>query len=452
MKVLKGFFLVIIVIVMFIVLMALELQFVLQKTILEPSYFEKKYDANNMDEALEEIINEQLEILSSQSSIGEEGEIQIEIDPQEYVDTDWLIGLMKDLTTGTYEYFTGGTDKLPEIDLVHIKETILKLAVDQMMKQDGIAANLDQLDSLIDEYNAKAGEVPEGEVDNAAIESLAQEFQGMGLSADILETIIKTEKTLDENLSSQQKTEIIVAEIISDQMGLDEMEDVLDINDIVDKMYPDGENPLEAIKTIIFSFKNTLFSTLAIIFMLLMLIVIFTAFKPSSVFGWLSAPLIMGGLFGIGIWIVGRVLPVLGRFADTLSFDNAAGAESVRAFIGGYVNGIFNFALIQGLIILVIGIVFAILASVLLGYSNRSTINRRGQTGANSGIVFIRAIVVVVLLASIVFATSRYYLKIYNDISGAADTLKTAQSNTDFVDAIAETVNIPFLDFMGKGE
>ena len=449
MKVLKGFFLVIIIFIMFFVLASLEIQFAMQRTVLSSDYFEKMYEANDMEDELAQLIETQMQDFSQNLVTDMEGqEIEITIDPGKYIDAEWISEEISEILKQTYAYFMGSEDDLPAVDLEPIKEMILEMATDQMLALGNVAESIESLDSIIAAYNEVAKVIGE-ELDEAAIDRLAAENEDKGFSAEILKIIILTGKNLDESLSSDEKAEIIAREIIGQQMGLDEMDNELDLNDVMEEAYPEGENPLEAVRAIINAVRNTLFYALLIIFLLFVLVVVFTSFKPAPIFGWLSGPLIAGGLFGIGIWILGRLLPALGGFAEAFQSETFAGAENVMAFAEGYLRGIFNFILVQGLILLAAGIVFAIIAGVVSANTKKSA----GETqSANAGLIAVRVIVVIVLLASVVFTASRYYLRIYDEIDEAVEVLKNTQANEKIVDAIAESIDFPLGDFMGGDE
>ena len=450
MRVLKGFFLVIITILMFFVLASLQIQFAVQKTLLSPGYFEKKYEENDMEKELAELIETQMEELTQNMVPEIEGQqIEMTINPEDYIDAEWISEEIGDVAKEAYAYFMGSEDELPAIDLEPIKEMILDMATDQMLEYGNVAEALKSIDLIIEAYNLIA-QGTEAELDEEAVAQIAAQNEEMGISTEILETIILTSINLDEGLTSDERAKIIAGEIVSRQMGFDEIAGELDLNDVMDEAYPAGQNPLEAVRTIINAVRNTLFYALLIIFLLFVLVVVFTAFKPARIFGWLSAPLIMGGLFGIGIWVLGWVLPTLGGLTEAFQAEAFAGAESVTAFAEGYLRGIFNFMLIQGGIILAAGIVFAIIAGVVSGRTGKDSY---GETRSRSaGLMAVRVIAVIVLLVSVVFAAARYYLKMYDEINDAVGVLENTQANENMADIISESIGFPLGGFMGGDE
>ncbi|MCK5128414.1 MAG: hypothetical protein KAQ68_01070 [Clostridiales bacterium] len=470
MKFFKGLFLVIAVFCIVVVLLVLQTQFALQKTLLSPDYFDKKYSENEMSDVVGEIITAQITSLPEKmtSGLSEDGEgaesdtgegmaqLVSSLDFEGLIDVDWLQEQIELTVNGMYSYFTASTDELPTLDIVPMKEMLLEAVVSQMKAHSGIEGDLDVVDLIVNEYDKITGGSPEDIVDEDALKQIEGGENSAGFASDILGLIIKVSKDVDKKLGVSERMEAIMIEVVKEQMHYDDINDELDMNELFDTMFPDGSNPLEAARSIIIALKTTLFYALLTLLLLLILMVIVAAFRPASILGWLSAPLIISGLVVTGLSVLEMILFKITNINISLPVETLGdSADKVIDFVRSYIDGAQRFVLIQGLVLLVVGIVFAILAAVLSKVARKRATERAGEEKPKRGWLTLIRVFVVLGLMVVTFITMRsYYNKISDDIQDAVETLQSAQERLEdgaIVDAVTKTTGITFLNF-GDGE
>ncbi len=433
MKVLKGIFLVLIIFPMIIVLTLLQVQFSLQNTVLSSKYFDKMYDKSDLGEAINEMIVSSVEDLTADFSAAS-GETK---NISDAIDADGLEEISEDLIKGFYAYFAGREDSLPEIDIEPLKDIILDAAVTQFMADDEMVT---MVEFMISTYE-NMGET----VDEEAIAELAPSFGTQEMGDEMYAAMIEAIEALDKNLSSHEKAEIIVIIIMKEAFGYEDINDEIDLDEVINDVFEEDENPLLAVREILLVIKENLFWALLAIFLILALIVILTAFRPASIFGWLSAPLVACGLFGVGTGLLGLITPTLTRYATTMSMDIGGNAsEHIQNFMQNYMSGISIYFLVSGAVLLAAGIVFIILAALL---SNRAKISELPKKKTNAALLVVRIVLVLALLIILVFVTGWLFGEIYETIDNAAAVIERSSDkigSEEFFNAIEKAANFSF--------
>ena len=448
MKVLKAIFLVLIVLCMIITSEIMMVHFALQKTVLSDDFFQNAYDQSELGDAVSDILNESMQKINVSGMSGEAMQSivasnAIEIDLLKHIDEDWIVDETENLLIGTHSYLTGQARELPSMDIEPMKDMIEEVIgeqIDKLLEQGDFQL---ALEFILTAYNLLAT-TDDGTVDEAVISQLVGDPQANQIGFDLMKFIVEENMKLDQSLSSSDRFEIIFNLYIKSMIKIDDISDELDLDKIINDAFPDG-NPMEAVRTIILAFKDTLFWALGVVLLLLLLIVIFTAFKPAQIFGWLSAPLIATGLFGLFAGLALKFIPAFANYAGELDFsDVGAGAQQIIEFVQVYVDGFGIYLIVPGAILLVCGVAFAVTAGILASSRRKSGLPDEPSPG---WLIALRVILVVVLLISIVVANAYYFAKIYDDVEDAVITIEEAADNMEpdaFINAFTDNLNIPF--------
>jgi NADH:ubiquinone oxidoreductase subunit 6 (subunit J) len=124
------------------------------------------------------------------------------------------------------------------------------------------------------------------------------------------------------------------------------------------------------------------------------------------------------------------------------------GTQRIMLFLDNYSRGITSLMLIQGAVILLLGIVFIVIAAVI---SSRERKSRRTQA-AKSPLIAIRVILVVVLLLGAFFTTGLFYNTVFETLDNSSKKIENAGEAMEdgaLARALEKTINID-ISFYGQ--
>ncbi len=440
MKVLKTIFLVIIALCMAGLLVVIQLQNMLQSTVLSSKYFNDMYDMSEMDEVLDIVVTDAIADFSVNQSI--EG---ITINLENAIDPEVVSVIAEDTIKGSFAYIVGDEEKLPEIDIKPVKDMVLDVITKEVKSfSDSMSV---MYDIIIDGYDQLA-QTEEGEIDYEAIGEITKISGGIA-SEEMVEQVVLAAEEVDDNASVEERNEAITRNLMSSLLSLDEIADGLDLDSFVSSIFGE-DNPTEAIRDIIVIFKQKLFITLLICLGLYMVVVILTAFKPGMFFGWLAGVFLAGGLFGFSVGLIGMITPVFTRYMTTVSPQITSNIdEYILALMQNLSSSISVFFFIQGLIILVIGIAFLILS---IAFTKAAKRNGTTEIKKNPPITVLRIVFVIAALVAIIAVSANYGLEATLVMDNAITVLENSSSALDTNDVISKlTQELGLPDFpIGK--
>ncbi len=437
MKVLKTIFLVIIALSMAGLLVVIQVQNTLQNTVLSSKFFNEMYDRSDAEDILNEIVTE------STKSLGENPENYITSkDIRENLDIGELEELIQGFSKGTFAYFMGAEDKLPEVELTIFKEFVLDIIVSKLKVYEEEITTV--YNFIAENYSALDTSVTDN-LDEDAINAIASQLGVEGSDAEMVKLVIEVSLNLDPNLSDDEKVEAITRELFLGAAKIEDVAEELDLDSFLNDYYG-KDNPAEAIKDIIAIVKQSLFNTLLITLLLYILVVILTAFKPAQFFGWLAGIFMAGGLLGFTTGLIGMITPAFTRYMLSASPEILSGVEeSILAVYQNISSGISVYFFIQGLIILLVGLLFLVLCIVLSKADRR---NGTTEIKKNPPILALRIVLVIGLLIATIVINSSFAYNSAVKIEKATETLDkaaTIMEEKDFAAALFDEINLPDL-------
>ena len=440
MKFLKGFFLVIIVIIMIALIALTQVQFTAQQTLFSSKYFDKVYDDSDMNEAIAEFVGMITEDIVPIAAINTQN-------AQSLYDEKALQESAEDLIKGTYAYATGYKSKLPGVEIRPMVDLIMNSFMIQFSSDEEM---LSMMGTILETYNAldsanqetiKASLVNELSISVGFSEEAANEFA---------DDLFEINKSVSDEVSGSERAMIVFESAISGLINYDEINDEIDLDDFMDELFSDSDNPAIAVREIVTALKSTLFITLLVLIFIYIVIIALTTFRAASFFGWLSAPFVGGGLFGLGAGLLGLVVPYAASVTSEASMDvSSKAAEHIMSFLDNYSRGITSSLLTQGSVLLLVGILFIVLASVFASNAKR---NGHIQDG-KSPLIALRIILVVVLLLGSFVTCALLSSNIADTVVDSSEKLEAAFDSVDsddVIEALEKTTNLDISFFQNK--
>ena len=441
MKFLKGVFLVIIVIIMIVLIALTQIQFTAQQTLFSSKYFDKVYDDSDMNEAISEFMEMITEDIIPVASVSTQS-------AQILYDEEALQESVEDFIKSIYAYAAGDKSKLPEIDIQPIVDTIINSFMIQFTSDEEMLA---MMGTILETYNSLDS------VNQEIVKSsLANELSiTVGLSEeaanDFADDLFEINESVSDEISENERAIVVFESAMYGLINYDEMNFEISLDEFMDELFNSHDNPASAIHDIVTALKTTLFITLLVLISIYIIIIALTTFRASSFFGWLSAPFIGGGLFGIGAGVLGLVVPYAASVTGEASMDvSSKAAEHIMSFLDNYSRGITSLLLTQGAVLLLVGILFIVLAAVLASKANRSG---HMHVSGKSPLVALRIILVVVLLLGSFIASGLLFSKIADTVVVSVEKVENAFDSIDsgdVMEAIKKTVNLDISFFQKK--
>jgi hypothetical protein len=440
MKFLKGFFLVIIVIIMIALIALTQIQFTAQQTLFSYKYFDKVYDDSDMSEAITDFMQLITEDLVPFVAVNTQ-------DAQSLYDEQALQGSAEDLLKGSYAYATGYKSKLPEVEIRPLIDLVINSFMMQFSSDEDMLA---MMGTILETYNA---------LDSANQETIKSSLVNelsmtVGLSTeaanDFADDLFEINKSVSDEVSGSERALIVFESAINGLINYDEINDEIDLDEFMDELYSDRDNPAIAVREIVYALKNTLFIMLLVLIFIYIIIIALTTFRAASFFGWLSAPFVGGGLFGLGSGLLGLVVPYAASVTSEASMDvSSKAAEHIISFVDNYSRGITSSLLTQGTVLLLVGIVFIVLAAVFASKSKRNVHMQDGQ----SPLIALRVILVVVLLLGSFITSALLSSNIADTVVDSVERIENAADSVDsndVLEALEKTTNLDISFFQNK--
>jgi hypothetical protein len=188
------------------------------------------------------------------------------------------------------------------------------------------------------------------------------------------------------------------AALAESYIGLDSMKDTFDPNVYFNKLYGNAGNPVSEFGGIVSGTRASFFLLFALAALLLFAVIAVIVYSPRGILRWGGACLLSAGL----ICATGALLLIVVRNNGSVFAASVVGGEAdllfLRNWILSFAGGVATYMLVQGLIVVAIGVAFLVAARFI----------RESAQPARSTRLFIRAVAAVVLLAAIPF--SAYFI------------------------------------------
>ena len=441
MKFLKGFFLVIIVIIMITLIALTQIQFTAQQTVFSSKYFNEVYDDSDMNEAIGEFLEITAEDLIPIASMSTQS-------AQNLYDEKALQESAEDLLKGTYAYATGYKSKLPDVDIrplidIGINSFLIQFSFDEDM--------MSMIGTVLETYNSLNSATQET-IKSSLINELSR-TAGLseGAASDFADNLFEINESMSEEVSGSERAMIAIESAIRGLINYSEINAEIDLDKFMDELYSGRDNPAIAVREIIIALKNTLFVALLVLIFIYIIILALTTFRVSSFFGWLSAAFVGGGLFGIGAGLLGLVVPFAASVTRESAMDvSSKSTERIMTFLDNYSRGITSSLLTQGTVLLLVGIAFIVLAAV---FASRSKRNAHIQDNSKSPLIALRIILVVVLLFGAFITSALLFSDIADTVVDSVEKIENAANSIDSKDvleALKKTTNLDISFFQNN--
>jgi len=386
-KFFKGFFLTIMVFVLFVILELFIVNLALNKTIFSGKYFSNIFEKGKMgnivaDIAVDKIANakSQDKKVENKKNSGGSKEPDIGSIMVTHLDKNWLQQQGPILVNGIQAYLVGDADKLPVIDVKPLKAALIEGGADQVLREN----------KGISRETAKAG--------------------------------------------------------VSKEMKLDSVKDSLDLNLAMEKSSSNGSNLLKDTREVIAVFKTIIFRTLLTAIALLIAIVSTVSFKVKGSIKWITGGLMSAGIVAIAAGITGACSSLsygsAKNLVEGLGINNQSqSAIGLEKWVEMLVKGFSNTLLIAGIVVVLIAVVMMAAAKRVLNEQVEIDKNEEKPKKNKAAIVITRVLVTVLLLASIP-------MTVFLGIDGgkaAINKFNKGNSNVNVMKGIGEATGAEFL-------
>lgn len=472
MKALKGFFLSAIIFILALLLVFLQVHMSVNSTFISSNYFNSSFDENNISTTIKDMIYYKLRTISLTSDdfldnpsedLSESFLPTINVGEKiiEYIDEDWLEELASNLAKGTHSYLMSSSSNLPTIDISEIKENLLSGLVDEILKREEAQGNVMVINELLPILsNEFASEILKENLDEELIDKIMdlELIRENNLDRESVELILKVYRENNEAEVSNMKKEI-VTKIFMTKFNFDEIDNELDLNEAVNRVFPENDDPLTSLRTFIASYKSIITSTLLALILMLTAIIFLTNFNVLSSLNWLASGSIIAGLTGLVFGLLG-FFPLLTNalYYNILSrvdvADKIESISNIQLWIEGYINKFFTTLLIQGSILIILSITIFVIVAVLSRYNSKaddmededeiddSNVKSVGKLKSKSFIVImstLRIITVLILLVLIPLTIkwgAQDFITNLNDFTSALENNSGSFENIDLTELI----------------
>ncbi len=476
MKALKGFFLSGIIFVLALLLVFLQVHMSVNRTFISSSYFNSSFDENNVSVAIKDMIYYKISNISLTSDDFRDNPsedssqsflptINVGEKILEYIDEDWLEVQVSNIVKETHSYLMSGSNALPTIDISSIKENLLDGLVDEILQREEVQDNVIIINELLPILsNEYASEILNDNLDKELIDKIMNLdlIRDSNLDRQSVEIILNVYMENNEAEIANIEKEIVTRIFIT-KFNFDEIEDELDLNEALKRVFPNNDDPLTSFRTFITSYKSIISTILLALILMLVAIIFLINFNIYSSLNWLASGSIIAGLTGLVFGLLG-FFPLITKalYYNILSLINIAdkieSISNIQNWIEGCINKFFTTLIIQGSILIVLSIIVFVIVAVLSRYNSKvdyaenedeidnSNVKAVGITKSKSFIIIISTmrVIAVLILLTLIPLTIKWgtqdFVTSLNEFTSALESNSGTLENIDFTELIPEMI------------
>lgn len=387
MKVLKGFFLSVIIFILALVLVFLQIHMTFNKTFFSTNYFNDSFDKNNMSTSLKDMFFYKI---NNTSLTTDDFRDQTTQDSYEIsipslnvgkkilksAENEWFEIQLSNLAKGTYSYIMSTSDELPTIEIESLKDNVYNDLKEELLTHEKIQSNLEVIHNLFAVLDDKhQAEIIDGNINNELIDKIMSInlVNENNLDRQTIRLIVDVYKSYKhEEIKNIDKE--IISKIIKTNFNFDEIDNELDLNKALTRVFPNDNNPLTSLRTLISSYKYIITRLLVLLILMLVIIIFLTNFNIFSSLNWLASSCIIGGLTTIVFGLLG-FFPLITKalYYNILSIidieDKIESVSNIEQWIEGFIDKFFTTLIIQGSFLVILSIIIFITVSIVSAYN-----------------------------------------------------------------------------------
>ncbi len=380
MKILKGLFLSIVIFCFSVLLILIQINIAFDNTFLSSNYFSSSFDENNIsttlkDFAVYKIQNTNILPIDAKypQSNNRNNNVMLDFNMSDlvhnYLDQDWLEEQLSLIVKGTHAYLVSDTTTLPIIDIQPIKESFFEGLVDELMKREEVKNSLTAMSKvfkLLDKVDAST--ISNNELVNRIMD--LEIINDYGIDKDVVQNIITIYKE-NKDCEAADINKQIVSKIIKTKINYNGLQNEIDLNNVVNKIFKDIINPFETFRNLFKTNKTIILQTLIILCAILILIIFITCFKLYSSLNWISSGLVLSGLISILIGVIGSFFPLISNalYYNTIykvsSIQEIESIVYIKDWIKAFIDKYFTTLIIQGAILIILAVIIFIVAKII---------------------------------------------------------------------------------------
>lgn len=447
-KLLQILVLIVFTLLIIIDLIFIQLSLTINNTIFSDRYFNKKYDYNITDKKIEGLVNNF--ITNAEDYLPKDNSKPLATDTTEMIatykqtlkdniDIIWFQKEIPNVFKGSFAYFSGHNDKLPIINIKPLKESFVNIYAAQMLlaSDDNMTVELDNL--VIRLKKVPGGLLVNGQANGKAVDMFLASELGENLALDRLSAEEVIEK-MAVSTNSKETTTFVIKKMLASKMGINTMKDKLDLNILFKNIYKDN-NPVDDGKDLVNNIRTKFLITTILIIICLISTVYLVLFKSKKFLRWVGVSFILGGLISfISLFIYRNNLSSL-TDSITKALTNKIDFSFIQEWILNYINGISTYILIQGIIIVIMGIL-AIVYSFRRKNILKDDIHKKNY-------MLIRLLAIFIIIGTIALSV----IVFVNDVVKDVKEYQLSSANNKKIDvnkALGKTLNTTLFESMNE--
>ncbi len=387
MKVLKGFFLSVIIFILALVLVFLQVHMTFNKTFFSTNYFNDSFDENNMSTSLKDMFFYKINNISLTTDDFRNQTTQDSYKTSipslnvgekilKSAENEWFEIQFSNVAKGTYSYVMSASNELPTIEIESLKDNVYNDLKEELLTHEKIQSHLEVIHNLFTVLDDKhQSEIIDGNINSELIDKIMNinlvsennlDRQTIRLIVDVYKSY-KHEEI--ENIDRE-----IVNKILKTNFNFDEIDNELDLNKALTRILPNDNNPFMSLRTFISSYRHIFTRMLVFLILMLVIIIFLTNFNIFSSLNWLASSCIIGGLTTIVFGVLG-FFPLITKtlYYNLLSVidieDNIESVSNLEQWIEGFIDKFFTNLIIQGSFLVILSIIIFITVSIVSAYN-----------------------------------------------------------------------------------
>ncbi|MCX8074538.1 MAG: hypothetical protein N2749_03020 [Clostridia bacterium] len=450
-----------------IVLVVFILVNTLTYTVLNGKYFSSQFDKNisaqNIDTTIDEAItNYQKHYITENTKNEEEFKLANEI-VEEYkntirkdIDSKWISTELPKLLKGSFSYFTNSEKSLPTIYIKPLTDSVINFYADQISKNgnDGIDSKqkdiMEKLSKRLNDSSKNGSESQDVTQESINIILNDSVFSDLKLSQYSASKIyVKFIERKAGSVNDAQFIEDIMKIIVRDKLGMNYVKDNLDMQLLFKNMYESDTNSVTVLKSSINNIKLYIYLEVLCILLILMLIIYLIIFRFKNFSRIIAYPLVIVGiLYMIPKYFSNYIISIVNTNIDSsLNNVNNIDLTYLKKIIDSYINGVLDFILLQGIVLIVIGIILIILSYTL--FKKRSD-DAEAQIKKKKKVFYlVRTFAIVSLIIIIPFSAINTVKSVKQNLY-SINNLSNIQVKNNLIKSIDKTIDSNLSVFMGN--
>lgn len=482
MKVLKGFFLSGIIFILALLLVFLQVHMTFNRTLLSSDYFNSSFEEYNISTTLNDMVFYKINNISLTSdnfkndtseNPTEDSLPSLNVGKKilEYIDQGWFEVQASNVAKGTYSYLMSSSNNLPTIEIETIKENLIDDLVDELLSREETQTNLAVIDKIFPILDNKyVTKITDGELNEDLIDEIMQLDLVIKNNLD-KETVTIMLQVYKENKENEIENidEEIVSRIFKTKFNFSNIDGDLDLNEVLNRIFPNDNNPLTSLRTFIASYKSIVIRMLLVLILILLIIIFLTNISIFSALNWVASGSIIAGLTGLVFGLLG-FFPLITKalYYNILSkidvSDKIESISNLQNWVEAYMHKFFSTLIIQGSVLIVLSIITFVTILILSRYNDNSEkldgeytdVDEVEETGTDAGAVakskpknsmkiltVLRVIVVIVLLTLVPFTIKwaiEDFTEAINKFSSVMESNSGNLENVDLTELIPEMI------------